>query len=53
MLKSNWGEAIAHCLAFPEISVYVYIHLVLYLLLTTSHWQAIRYQDEIQPSKST
>ena len=32
MLKSNWGEAIAHCLAFPEISAYVYIHLVLYLL---------------------
>ena len=50
MLKSNW-RAIAHCIAFPEISVYVYIHLVLYLLLTTG--QAIRYQDEIQPLKFT
>ena len=38
--------ATAHCLAFPKISVYVHIHLVLYLLLTTG--QAIGYQDEIQ-----
>ena len=45
------GGAIAHCLAFPKISVYVYIYLQLYLLLTTG--QVIRYQDEIQPSKST